>query len=956
MSRINDELELYVWDPPTVFEAYVSGTYDRGALTVSYQNVVTGTYADVLPGMTMYVDNANVMGTPTKVRVREISIGTVTLAENEIIWSDNQKITVVKFFEAWGVNPKIVTEGGVTTFYKDGVIKYTDQNRYMDPVVVMGPNHAARPGSMVWFTSEDSYDPQGALITGTAWTFEGGVPSTYDGITPGFVRYDTPGYFIASCTCNNSNGKYLTGYRHILIGEPIHDWGLSGPVEGSRDQGGYQAKLWVREYLPQLKEGALVIIRSQQHYTSGNRGQTFFVGFIVEKSIRYNWRDHVVEFSVVSMNQVMDKLDVFGASTEYSVNPQTWCQVYMQTVDKAIIAYLRWHTTLLSIVDFYQVGDTKYVQYCDLARGGAFNPLREFYKLTIQADLLCNAQGTLYAEYIQNLIPRTQRSTLVWDVLQPHMWRNDPQIIQRMMPEVSYYEAGGMAFSGSTGTWSAHLSGYPGYSPGRFGQPHDWEGIVIGFDPDPQTYLNTLVGNMYADEVNEWPEVIVPMAGCYRDWDLAPFKWMEYSLNLDFVNWSSKRMFIDRIAHTYDPQHKVILSDITFGTETWGIPGVYIPLPPEEPEDPGIPPVTPPVIDELPEGLEVVVVMTKNQVGRTSTFFTDSPEWTRCTNGLPTGGYTSFDLDSTGNGYLIVNGISTAYDGLYYCANLATGASPIWTQIWNTAAAVTAINNTWGFPPSNVVVGPDDKAYITMQGSDLTIGVGKQAYWKGVGGAFPSPAAYSLVDVPAGTGPTVNQFGCMADSTHVNCCLYHGAAGGAGVVDLISGLYRQCITDYVFAHQLVTVSENYAIYEWGYLRTWSYGAFSNTDLSVIALWTRPIVELGGHYFWTRSTDYALMIDGIVQAIPSDSGGTLGVFSASGATGGGYMCVDSYGHLAWVAYTNGAVNTKRSIGYTEDGGGTWQTKDGDWASKLGEFAGGVSAGSQMMIPDIKFVRV
>jgi len=175
-------------------------------------------------------------------------------------------------------------------------------------------------------------------------------------------------------------------------------------------------------------------------------------------------------------------------------------------------------------------------------------------------------------------------------------------------------------------------------------------------------------------------------------------------------------------------------------------------------------------------------------------------------------------------------------------------------------------------------------------------------------------------------------------------------------VDLMSGTYRQCITDGVGDRLLTGISENYAIYSWSNLRTWSYAAMSDVNLSTIAWYQRPIVEQDGHYFWTRSTDYNLMIDLAVQAIPADAGGNPGVFSSLKVCGGAYICIDSYGHIAWVGHAAGASNTYRSIAYTPDGGVNWQTKDGDWAAVIGAYAGGDDTGGDEMTPDIRYVRI
>jgi hypothetical protein len=102
--------------------------------------------------------------------------------------------------------------------------------------------------------------------------------------------------------------------------------------------------------------------------------------------------------------------------------------------------------------------------------------------------------------------------------------------------------------------------------------------------------------------------------------------------------------------------------------------------------------------------------------------------------------------------------------------------------------------------------------------------------------------------------------------------------------------------------------------------------------------------MGGHTFWIRNSDKFLMIDDTIQAVPNDSDGGTGTFSAAGATGSIFYDFGpgGYGEILWVAQSAAAVNSKRSIAFTGDGGFTWTTKDGNWSTIFGAYAGGISA--------------
>jgi hypothetical protein len=72
----------------------------------------------------------------------------------------------------------------------------------------------------------------------------------------------------------------------------------------------------------------------------------------------------------------------------------------------------------------------------------------------------------------------------------------------------------------------------------------------------------------------------------------------------------------------------------------------------------------------------------------------------------------------------------------------------------------------------------------------------------------------------------------------------------------------------------------------------------------------------------------------VQALSNTAGGVTGVFGTGASKGGAYCNVNTYAHIIWVAQSTHANNPRMCIGYTEDGGFAWTSKEGNWTTAMG----------------------
>ena len=940
MAFVYDELSLYIWPEPVVMAATINGILAPGAMSIPYV-FTSGVEADVVAGMTLLAVGCGPMGRDIRIRIRSINVGSAVLnvAENGIYWATNAVIRVLKFFEPWSVVPRITVAGAIATFYADYDIVCTDQTQFPQPVVVMGPNYAGPPGDSVAISSAGSWSPTSQpLLTGTV-SVDGGTE-----ITPGVWKFNTPGSYLATCQVTDTKGKIGTGYRHIFIGEPKRNWGVSS-FEGSRQTGGYTVKCWTTDTWTDLHDGALIVLR----WKTG----VAFVGYVQDSSIKFDYAKQRTEFTAISLSLVLNKLDVFGSSLGFKANaPYTWNEVRNLDLDSAVSTHLRWHTTVLQIADVHPITNTYQIQKADFARGGGFSPVRDFLKVACRGDVVCDAQGTFWCERDQNMLALSSRKGTSY-IIEREDWRADPQVEDDAIPSVSYMEVGGVAYSGATGTFGAYLSQAPGPLPDRYGTSEIVEGLALP-TTNPQTWLNEIAGFIFADRNNRYQRIQIPAVGRWKKSDIAPQAW---ALTRGFPWVTDSRVQISRIRHAYNPRQQHVMSDLEAFAETWGPYGFSkaIPvIPPCDCPPPPEPPIIPPPVCDDPTALnyglpgpcvyastEVVLVMTPHHLGYSENFFESVPTiWTDIvpdvvTNGL--GHCMNMALaKTTGEAWVLTQktGVGTdAENGMFYCADV-TDPARVWTLIYSQQDywdEVIALYPTWT-PQQLSALGLSDVGTIYAQAYWSNLEAGGYV-WGDSGGIQYQRCPVFNVDL-YNIG---HQFDIWSGPTTVRAALTGGPNPAGRIIEMTDALAVSVFFTFIDpmgANNMTSIHQNNVV------GTVSLGSFIDggavlTEVHVGADKNRPIVITDGFMFWTLGVDGSLMIDAAVQALTNTVGAVTGVFSAAGAGGGGYCNVQTYAHIIWIAASNDVLNSIRNIGYTEDGGFVWVTKDGNWATAMGD---------------------
>lgn len=764
-------LWLGIFNPKTVVSAQIDHAgISKGEreIQISY---LSGDFNAVVNGMSVYIGTSQGGHDVGRLRVRSADATSITVAENSLLWQDDWYLTVVRYFEPWTVFPRIVLDDdNVPTFYKDYDIPYTDQNQILDPVICMGPHHAGfleyqggTGTAQVWYTSSGTFDPTPAGAAAAdmsyAWNFgDAGFvdPTGSNEQHPGFVDYHSGGYYTTELTVTTPAGKQFTGYRHVMIFDrpdrgperPFVKWGIES-LAGSREDGGYDASLWIREEAGYGKvvDGALVVIFSDDWQgaepssiggNAENRESIFFVGYINDGSINLDPVTSRLNFTASSITGIMRIISNYSTTLESKENAMTWFQLRDMNVDRALIHLLRWHSTVLAVADFSPTGDDKPLKNADFARGSVYEASNEFLNSTLGAQMVSDRQGKIWCEVDFNIRPTgTARDVPTALDIQRSDWRGELVIQHEPSERLGYLEAGGIAYGGPvSGTVGAFLAGAPGEAAAYRGGVDRRMGFVL----EGQNQLNALAGNLLASENALFPHVEIPLAGDYRILDIAPQERITLTLEKSDtwrqIIWNAKDFVLKEVSFEYRPAEQALLTDVSLSEETHGDPGITIEIPedppyntpwlpdwdiefpPIMPFEPWLPPVEPP-----PAAGGLVYVCEGKHLGRSRNFNAGFPNWEPAMGNVSGSSWHAFYLDpfDPKNSAMAVLG-----GGVYRTTNLNSNP-PTWTQVlskadaadlctgdptdaleWEWLEPVLSESGAWGVCVTCNAAGPDD--------------------------------------------------------------------------------------------------------------------------------------------------------------------------------------------------------------------------------------------------------
>lgn len=540
----NTKLYLSIYEPNTVLSATVTGSVDRGEMAVPFVEV-SGDTALVEPGMSLYIGSESGSSKKGHLRVRGITGSNLYVAENEQVWVPGDYLTVVNFYEINAIYPRIISDPDNeldVIFYKDYDIAYTDQNSKLGSFICMGSHAAVWKDEGLFYSASGTFNLKGEALT-YDWAFEGGSPTGSSSHTPGTVTYNTPGYYTTKLTVSTTGSAVDVSYRHISVydrpGEgnnlPVLKWTLED-LTGDRANGGYTGRIKIYQ-TKKIREGSLIVLFADDRYglTDGSiggnsigRAKTVFVGYVLQGTVEYNWQLGYTEFYVGSPTEVMKLAETFGVSVESKASPTTWYELVDMDVRRAIHHYFKWHSTVLMTNDFEFIGDDKYIQFFDADRSSLYDAAKTLLDSALVGNLVSDRQGKLFAEVDISATNNASGTFSESFTLEKQDWMNTPIIQEKMTPDLSFLEMGGIAYTGPTlNTFSALISNAPGYVPGYRGNIERKQGLAL----DDQTQLDILVGNVFAFRNSVFPNTSYEIVGNYRNFDIAPQEIIRVNLN-----------------------------------------------------------------------------------------------------------------------------------------------------------------------------------------------------------------------------------------------------------------------------------------------------------------------------------------------------------------------------------------------------------------------------------------
>lgn len=606
-QQVNAKLVIY--RPPTVFACRVNDVdIAKAAISITYDTVSTGAYTDVKAGMTMYVGTSAGKADVGRVRVKIADGTTLSVAENGLDWADNLYLTVVNFYELWPKSSLDVQNGTNIIHYVDYDVSYSDQNQSMGTLLCVGPPGVCEAGESIYWGSSGTVQTEGVAIA-YSWLFGGGLTTGSVASDPGYIQYDTPGYYMteAHALITGTSHDDITYRPVIVVGgsvQPYTQWGFDS-IDGSRDEGGWTAKLWLREEnMPEVMDGSLCIIYQDCYYgstkqniggNSPNRQKILFIGYIIDNSISYNWKSSKMEFAVSSPTGRMKLLEGLSVSMDnVASDPTGWQQVKNLTGKKALYYYLKWHTTILNCCDVHWMIDPDpEIPSWDSEISSVYDIVQKFADTYYLAEVVSDRQGAIWIEkHPKSIHSVTGTYNTVIDVDRQD-WMGEIDITEQLSNPVSYLEMHGLGYAGiATGTVSDYLSAAP-YINKR--NPIGQADFIQGYVVSSQEENNQIVGDVFAHRNAVFPSVNVKLAGWYSLFDIAPEECVTLTvLRQDTargVIWNKKSFMLREMSIERDATNKVLLPEINLYEVTQGTAGASVPIPT---------PVQPPIYPEFP--------------------------------------------------------------------------------------------------------------------------------------------------------------------------------------------------------------------------------------------------------------------------------------------------------------------------------------------------------------------
>lgn len=613
---------LAIEHPATIYTARVNqATFEDGEASITYDSG-SGTLADVLEGMTVFIGSA--AGTYDKLitRVRKTPTATVFyISPTNAPLADNDYITIVDSFGLWqrdlsNVGGNIlmdvdieygdITRGGIiprigpmTTVINQtsGTITFTPPNPslsagYEEDVTIVSYTFAA-PGA--------STTSNMTSATAASWTYPLTANQEY--------RW--------SCAIVDSRGRTTTAYRRVFVNPTEIPFTLES-CGANFDDGDWSFEITNYADVSAIHPRAMVTLYANDYYGGviGSIGKIagyeniLACGWIDGESIEQDSQQGTVSFTVRGAAQWMDKLRAYPLEISDTTGAETiWNSINTLTTDKALARLLYWTSTAPLVMDIFLSGNTDRVSILPSASTSLLSQIKEMAG-GIFANVLVNSYGQMFIQVDPQMIDSTARTalTVVMDITSAD-YEAPLNIDRNIQGKTAMVELGAAIYDGSLS--SAVFSRAPGNATKSFGDIASFDNYIVS----TQAECNRLSGCLLAIDNNPYDALDISFPANIRLLDIAPSMYCTITTlsasNPRGIALTAARLIPRTVSYNFD--NGMIRTDVSFEVEAIPTDGVsYFPPTTEDnnlddslgdfgdvdfPDfDTNFPPVAPPVV------------------------------------------------------------------------------------------------------------------------------------------------------------------------------------------------------------------------------------------------------------------------------------------------------------------------------------------------------------------------
>lgn len=604
-------LYLAIHNPATVYSARINQEFTSyDAITELTYDGGSGTLADVLPGMTLYVGSAAGGYDKGMARIRKApGASTLYIGEtSDIVFADNDYLTVVDDFDLWARHPAADTDGALLM---DNDLVYSDQHTNCDPVPVLGPDAALwlEDGTAAFTPDAGESWVIGSTITGYAWEAPGALSiSDEDTATP-TITFDAAGTYRVGCTATAANGKSMTGYRSVFVFDaahmPVTAFDLER-CEGNFDSGGWSFDVRMRAEadLSTVRDRAKVVLFARDFYDQAEEEIGPIAGYenvicsgrILGETIEWDADDGSVTFRVAGPQAWLNAIPSFPVGLkDTDGTPTSWQFFNTLTVDKAVWFLLHRCSTATMVMDIYPSGDVRRAEALEGPIGSLWQQLEAIAAESIFASPLCDRYGRLFVEVDPQYTPVDERGSIpvVMTLLETD-WQDKVDIERISTRPVGMVDLTGMTYDGTSST--PLLARAPGRVFKRLGSITTRDRVLL----TDQAQANAIAGLILGQANNPFPRLSFDLGQNNRMIDIAPAQYCAVDIAAEdtlrgFVC-ANKRLIPRVVAIEHNADSGALVTSIDFEGESGQETAVTIERDPpfstnESPQpDPGTPP------------------------------------------------------------------------------------------------------------------------------------------------------------------------------------------------------------------------------------------------------------------------------------------------------------------------------------------------------------------------------